>query len=251
MDWSNDGRFLAGGGHHDGIVVWDTSSGEIVRFIRPQEEGFEPWDSGFSPDGKRLLMSRAMWPDDSWVDVYSTETWELERSVQIDPETADKTLGLVGWSTDGSTLYGRGGAESGSGSETLVWLDAETLEKQGPVVRLHDDAVMDDALSPEGTRLATASASGEVRVWDLQERSLVHEFQLDDIFAGQLLAGVDWTDEANFVVVTETGMLAKFTTDADELAGRVRASLTRSFTEGECARYEIDPCPSLEEIRGS
>ncbi len=31
---------------------------------------------------------------------------------------------------------------------------------------------------------------------------------------------------------------------------RVRQTLTRGFTEIECTTYDIDPCPSLEEMGG-
>jgi hypothetical protein len=40
-----------------------------------------------------------------------------------------------------------------------------------------------------------------------------------------------------------------YTLDGDELVRLTRASLTRTFTEVECARYGIDPCPTLEELR--
>jgi WD40 repeat protein len=187
--------------------------------------------------------------DSVFVDEYSAKTFELLREVPVDPEASDATLSFAGWSPDGSILYGRGGADAGSGNETLVWLDGETLEKQGSVVPLHDDATAQDALSPDGTRLATASASGEIRIWDLAERTLVHEIQLDGILPDQVPAGIGWKDDMHVMVVTEPGMLIELTTDADELIGLVKESLTRGFTESECARYEIDPCPSLEEMR--
>ncbi len=56
-------------------------------------------------------------------------------------------------------------------------------------------------------------------------------------------------DDSRVAVVTQAGLLIEFTTDADELMDLVTESLTRGFTAGECARYVIDPCPTLEEMR--
>jgi class 3 adenylate cyclase/WD40 repeat protein len=249
MDWSSDGRYLAGGGWA-GLAVWDTTSGQAVLATPRNDDEMERWDVAFSPDGERLLVSWIIFGTDSvTIDEYSTETWELMRQVPVDTEAPDASLMFVGWSPDGSVLYGRGGADTGSGNETLLWLDAETLEKRGSAVTLHDDATAQDALSPDGTHLATASVSGEVRIWDLAERSVVHEIQLESILPDQVPAGIGWKDDTRVMVVTEPGTLIEFTTDADELIGLVSDSLTRGFTDAECARYDIDPCPSLDDMR--
>jgi hypothetical protein len=35
----------------------------------------------------------------------------------------------------------------------------------------------------------------------------------------------------------------------DDLVADAQERLTRSFTVGECATYQIDPCPTLDDIR--
>ena len=252
MDWSRDGRYLVGGG--EPVVVWDTESGEVVSFIDVDQDLLDAglWDAGFSPDSERLIVSRSEGRDSptpkSWIDVYSTETWELLQEVEIDTETFP-WISIAGWSPDGSTLFARGGGGWLGGDQPLLWLDGETFEKLGSGVKSHDAATEDDALSPDGTRLATASTSGEIRIWNLADRTLVHEIQLGDILQNQQPAGITWTDDARIMVVTQQGMLVEFTTDTDELIGLVADSLTRGFTDDECARYEIDPCPTIEEMR--
>jgi hypothetical protein len=77
----------------------------------------------------------------------------------------------------------------------------------------------------------------------------VHEIQLESILPDQVPAGIGWKDDTRVMVVTEPGTLIEFTTDADELIGLVSDSLTRGFTDAECARYDIDPCPSLDDMR--
>lgn len=39
------------------------------------------------------------------------------------------------------------------------------------------------------------------------------------------------------------------TVDPDTLVRTARERLTRTFTPSECSTYNIDPCPTLEEIR--
>ena len=39
-------------------------------------------------------------------------------------------------------------------------------------------------------------------------------------------------------------------TERDRLLGVVKDSLQRGFKDSECSLYEIDPCPTLEELRG-
>ena len=40
------------------------------------------------------------------------------------------------------------------------------------------------------------------------------------------------------------------TIDINELIDIARWMVTRTFTDGECATYHLDPCPSLETIQG-
>jgi len=52
------------------------------------------------------------------------------------------------------------------------------------------------------------------------------------------------------VVAPETGSrLLRFTLDGDRLLSLAVDSLTRGFRAEECATYDIDPCPTLEEMR--
>ena len=53
---------------------------------------------------------------------------------------------------------------------------------------LVDASTLDTSISPDGTRLATTSGSGEVRVWDLTDRELIHEIQFRFIDPSQVRA---------------------------------------------------------------
>ena len=65
------------------------------------------------------------------------------------------------------------------------------------------------------------------------------------------IANVEFIDDTHLFVTAGFGKEAiVITLDPDELLNVARSSLIRTFTTEECASYAIDPCPSLEEIKG-
>jgi hypothetical protein len=67
------------------------------------------------------------------------------------------------------------------------------------------------------------------------------------------LAGVSdihWIDDETILVATNTGIVGTVSLSTDDFLTNVREGLRRSFTEQECDLYRIDPCPTLEEMRG-
>jgi WD40 repeat protein len=103
-------------------------------------------------------------------------------------------------------------------------------------------------LSPDGALVATASSDGLVRVWDGETLELVHEIPLGD----SPIEGVAFVGEHHLAVTPERGNLLVVTLDADELLEIVRESLTRGFSDTECARFGFgDECPTIAELRGN
>jgi WD40 repeat protein len=128
-------------------------------------------------------------------------------------------------------------------SDTELWLlDLDTLEL-GPVTGRVADVVRGVATSPSGELVAAAAGDGYVRVYT-DEGDLQHEIPLPNP------TDVWWLDEENLVVGTAYGPWTVITLDPDRLLGIVQDSLWRGFTDAECSLYEIDPCPSLEELQG-
>jgi len=114
------------------------------------------------------------------------------------------------------------------------------------VRRIHDSRVRASALRPDGSLVATGATDGLVRVWDAATGGLVHEVA----FGNTEVQGIAFLNDRHLAVALRTGNVYVVTLDTDELNDIVRASLTRGFTETECARYGFgDECPTLEEMR--
>jgi WD40 repeat protein len=127
-------------------------------------------------------------------------------------------------------------------SDTELWLlDLDTLEVR-PVTGRVADVIRGIATSPSGELVAAASEDGYVRIYN-DEGDLQHEVPLPNP------SDAWWLDEETLVVGTANGPWTVITLDPDRLLGVVQASLRRGFTDAECSLYEIDPCPTLEELQ--
>jgi hypothetical protein len=64
------------------------------------------------------------------------------------------------------------------------------------------------------------------------------------------VSDIYWLDDKTMVIGSKNGVWGRISIDANELVASAQRNLVRGFTNDECAIYRIDPCPSLEEIRG-
>jgi WD40 repeat protein len=259
VEWSPDGSMVAAidhAGFFDGFVaVWDTSTGELLHAWDPDTVPAGPasgtWieDALFSPDSGRLIVATASQGDWGEFHVFSTDTWEIgvEASLPLDVEGGDRP-GLVGFLPDDSAILGVGGHVAGPRATSLYWLDPDTLELTAARYRngIHEGSIKSVDLSADGSLVATGSSDGLARVWDARTGTLVHEIRVGDT----QVQGVAFVTDDHLAVTPSEGNLLVYTIDPHELLAIVRASVARTFNDGECARYGIDPCPTLEEIRG-
>jgi WD40 repeat protein len=112
-------------------------------------------------------------------------------------------------------------------------------------VDAHDGSPKAASLSPDGGRLITGASDGVVRIWDTGSGDQVHEIRL----AGTEAQGVAFSGPDEVAVLGGSGQINLYTTQSDRLLELVRGSLTRAFTQRECQRYGLDPCPTLEDLR--
>lgn len=85
------------------------------------------------------------------------------------------------------------------------------------------------------------------------ETAFVLDIESGLIFQRVNLRGVSdfhWIDDETVIVGTNDGVFGLLTLSTDDFLAKTRDGLLRTFTERECAAYRIDPCPTLDEMRG-
>ena len=92
-------------------------------------------------------------------------------------------------------------------------------------------------------RLAVADESA-ITVFDLEtqlpEQSIPADFVTDLV----------WLDGSTLLVFDRSGRIDRLSIAPNELIADVRRQQLRSFSQAECSLFRIEPCPTLDEIRG-
>lgn len=271
--WSPDGRWVAAmdDSFQDGatvrhVAVWDAESGRLA-FLAPDPDPIVPpagspgaspspeprrpvwWDLLFTPDSQTLLLSET---ETGRIVGYGTDGWQRTVEATVETPSADDIAAsepqavvprLFGWDAAGRLIISDG--RFSQQRAPLYWLDPGTMQVVASLDRAHDGSLKGYAVSPDGTLLATGSSDGTVRIWDTATQALTQEVVLPSQAQG--MAFVDGPDR--LLVAPDGGGVVEITTDPGELLALVRGSLSRAFTDTECATYGIDPCPSLEQLR--
>ena len=158
MAFSTDGQRLASA-YGDGTVkVWDAATGEETRTLKGHSG--RVIDVAFSRDGQRLASAGL---EDGTVRV-----WEATTGHEI--RTLETIATAVDFSPDGQRLASAGldGTvrvwDCATGQEALALKGTSSVFKGNFSVA---NAVPSVAFSPDGQRLASASADGTVKLWDV------------------------------------------------------------------------------------
>jgi WD40 repeat protein/DNA-binding SARP family transcriptional activator len=239
IDWAPNGDRLAVGNGFRGLLVWDASDGSILH----SDDHCPMIDAMFTPDADALLLSCQDLTIGTYVIELDADTWQERRRAPLGA-TIEGTgaLMLVGHTLDGEVLLAVGQDPTAVGPTTVLWLDADDLEVLHAIPRAHTGAPKSFAVDEEVGRLATGSSDGVVRVWDVAEQRLVHEFQVGDT----QVQGVAFLGGDDLAIATERGGMTVYTLDPQTLIDRVEGSLTRGFTATECARFQLgDTCPGI------
>jgi WD40 repeat protein len=229
LEFSSDGSLLAMAYlRDDQPTVWDVSTGQTIG------------------DWSRTLFSAAavaLTPDRRHIVLGSerVRVIELESSASIASvplQDASEVTEMV-FTPDATLLV------VADRNGDLVLIDASTWD-QVDAIQAHRGGVLDAAVNPAGTLIASAGSDGFVRVWRVEDRSLYTEigFHVDEI------ANVEFIDDTHLFVTAGIGNEAiVITLDPDELLNIARDRIVRTFTLDECSRFEINPCPTLAEVK--
>ncbi|MDJ0923108.1 MAG: BTAD domain-containing putative transcriptional regulator [Acidimicrobiia bacterium] len=234
-------------GSRDGteFMIFDsqeTEAGETEVFV-------SIWDTSTFTETSRLSLGVQEGSRRGWLTSLLTEDYIVlhrgrDHPIEVrDRATGEEVLEVVASGNRTEHDRARNRIWVTDGFDTgVALLDLDTFEFR-PVTGQVADAVWGLATSPSGDLVAVAAGDGWVRIYT-DEGELRHAIPLPNP------SDTWWLDEETLVVGTGNGPWTVMTLDPDRLVGAVKASLRRGFTEAECSLYEIDPCPTLEELQG-
>ncbi len=196
---SRDGRFLATG--HLGMVwLWDTATRQPVLSLPPEPPGLiERLTSppsvifriAFSPDGRLLAAGDGA----SRVTLWDTNTGRAVRVLHgWPPEVYEvfRAIGSLAFSPDGTRLAAGLGMPTMSvgdyGRQAVKVWDSYTGNEVG-FWQAHSNTIAGLAFAPDGSRLATASHDGTVKLWEAGTWRELHSWTADSISVRRTRAG--------------------------------------------------------------
>jgi len=151
--WSPDGSKLAAGGDDKTVHIWETTHGGKIHVFRGHKSPVRC--VAFSSDGGRV----AAWGQDGAIKIWDAKTGRLIA------EIAHPGVVHGAWSPDDKLLASVCGGGYVAISSTHAGDKIVTLQ--------HGWAVNDLAWSPDGTRLASASADFTAKIWDVASEKMV------------------------------------------------------------------------------
>ncbi|MDQ3928338.1 MAG: WD40 repeat domain-containing protein [Chloroflexota bacterium] len=147
IDWSADGKYLASASLDNRIRIWDVATGRITHSFKLQ--GLATGVS-WSPDGQQIAALGRN------AQVLSLESGRMAIPLQY----AAMPNNDIDWSPDGAKIAGA------TGETILIW-NGQTLHPLPQYFFVgHKGEVNSVAWTADGSRLASASDDGTVRLWN-------------------------------------------------------------------------------------
>lgn len=163
---SPDGSLLATAGYDKVIRLWEVSTGKFVRDFTSHNGAI--YDLAFSPDGSVLASASG----DS-----TGKIWMVGSGARLDTLNQPQAEQYrIGFTPDGKFIVG-----AGADNRIRLWrFLSKTEAKINPVAEArfgHEDAIVEMAMSSDGTYLATSSADRALKLWQLPGLQLLHVYE--------------------------------------------------------------------------
>jgi len=171
LSFSADGRFLASAGDFASAHLWDAETGIAVAAFAGHKAALSA--IGFLGSSELITVST----DQSAVVWELHPAWKLEKTVgAIDkPDLISHRVMTVDFSADSTRLLVGSGVPSRNG-ELHVFNVADGSRVQS-IPQAHDDVVHAARFSPDGKRIASASADKYVRTFDAATAQPLRRFE--------------------------------------------------------------------------
>jgi WD40 repeat protein len=159
--YSTNGFFIATGGSL-GAFLWDTNTGEIVRWLPTDHH--EVLSIAFSPDNGNVLIGGS----DGLLQLWSIESGQEIR----DFSGFEQDILSVSLSPDGSKI-----AAGGKENVVKLW----HIDSSQEYLTLNDfgNWINSLAFSPNSTKLLTGSSDNSVKVWSVASGTLLNNFDAE------------------------------------------------------------------------
>ena len=169
--FSSDGSVLITGGDLPNVHAWDGEAGTPAAVYAGHAAALS---SVAMLDNERLVSASA----DGSVKVWQRNApWRLERTIGSleQPDLISHRVLSLDFNPDSSQLLVAGGVPSRDGQlQTFLVADGSRVTQ---FANLHSDVIHSARFSPDGKRIATASADKYVRTIDVASGQMLHRFE--------------------------------------------------------------------------
>jgi WD40 repeat protein len=154
------------------VRVWRIAAEQPVRVLQGHAQMVDA--VAFSPDGGQL----ATVSHDGTLRFWELASGKLVRTVNLATQPAPQPLYAVAWTPDGKQVAAAGLGRKiwlvDVGSGNVVRELRAYDEKEFP--RGHRDSIFSLAILPGGTQLLSAGADGQIKLWNLADGQVLHDF---------------------------------------------------------------------------
>lgn len=179
---SPDGAILAGGGASATVILWDATTGQVLRRINRRGSCRS---LTFSPDGRWLAIAGKSGGNDAALELVEVANGDTGPQFVFNDQAE---IGVVAFSPDGALIA------TGGFDRTVRLFNAINAQElnvlKSPVV-IGQREVICLAFSPDGKWLAAGSDAGEASIWDLGAANEPLKLEVISHFVGRRNGVVD------------------------------------------------------------